>query len=164
MLLPNNLHQDSLSTFAVELVVEDVLPRPQMEFAVGDCDDNFTAHDLALVVSICIVFARAIVVVALRGRIKRGQFFQPLVIVAMQPRFIVIDEHRRSYVHCVYEYKAILNSALGDKLFYVAMDGNDCSPLRHVHPQFFGQCLHTKQPSTRSYLQLSRAQPSVTIG
>ena len=43
----------------------------EVEFAGGDGDDDFASHDLPLHVSVGVVFARAVVMVSLRRRIKR---------------------------------------------------------------------------------------------
>jgi len=46
--LPNNLHQYPLLPSSIELSVENLLPRPEVEFALRDGDHNFTPHHLAL--------------------------------------------------------------------------------------------------------------------
>ncbi len=68
MLLTDDLDQHSLTAVPVEFVIENMLPRPQVEFAVGDCNNHLPAHDLPLVVGIRIVFSRAILQVATLGR------------------------------------------------------------------------------------------------
>jgi hypothetical protein len=40
-------------------------------------------------------------VIPLRRRIERREFFQPLIIVTMQARLVVIDEHAGRDVHRV---------------------------------------------------------------
>src|SRR5687768_4947704 len=42
--LPDHLDQDALGTVAVELSVEDLLPRTEVELAVGDGDHRFAPH------------------------------------------------------------------------------------------------------------------------
>jgi hypothetical protein len=37
---------------AIELAVEDLFPPPEIEFAFGDRDDDFPAHDLTLQMSV----------------------------------------------------------------------------------------------------------------
>lgn len=142
MSLANNLHEYSFFAAAVELVVENVLPRPQMKFAVRDRHHHLTAHDLPLVVGIRIIFAGPIVVVPFRRRIERGQFFQPLVVVVVQASFIIVDEDARGDVHCIYKCESVLNATFSNKSFYVLVDRDYCSTLRDVHPQFFCQCFH----------------------
>lgn len=48
ILLPNNLHQHPLPPSPVELVIENVLPRAEVQLAVGDGDDDFAAYDRVL--------------------------------------------------------------------------------------------------------------------
>ena len=63
----DNFDQRAFAAAAVEFAVEDLFPRPEIEFAVGDGDDDFAAHDLALQVGVGVVFAGAVVAVALVG-------------------------------------------------------------------------------------------------
>ena len=65
--LPNNLHQDALAAFAVEFAIEDLLPGTEVKSTVGNCHDYFSAHDLALEVSIRVVFSRAVMLVLVVG-------------------------------------------------------------------------------------------------
>src|SRR3974390_1537079 len=55
----DDFHQHALLAPAVELAVEDLFPRAEVEFAGGDGDDDFPAHDLALPVGVGVVFAGA---------------------------------------------------------------------------------------------------------
>src|SRR3990170_3154334 len=64
-LFPDDLDEHPLRAVAIELAVEDLLPRAEVERAVGGRDDDLAAHDLALVMRVAVVFAGAIVVVAL---------------------------------------------------------------------------------------------------
>ena len=52
------LDQPSLFSSAVEFAVENLFPRAEIQFAFGDRNDNFAAHDLTLQVCIGVVFAR----------------------------------------------------------------------------------------------------------
>ena len=79
MLFANHLHQHALGPAAVEFAVEDLFPGAEIELALGDRDDDLAAHDLAFHVGIGIVFARAVVLVALGRRIERGQSLEPLL-------------------------------------------------------------------------------------
>src|SRR5215467_27854 len=79
--LPNHLHQHALRPLPIELAVEDLLPWAEIEFAIRYGDDDFPAHDLALVMRVGIVLARAIVRVPLRRRVERCKFLEPAAIV-----------------------------------------------------------------------------------
>ena len=75
-LLPDDLHQHALPPPAVELAVEDLLPRAEVQPAVGDRHDHLAAHDLALHVRVGVVLAGAVVPVA-ADRLVRRQLLQP---------------------------------------------------------------------------------------
>ena len=75
--LPNHLHQYPLGSSAVEFAVEDLFPGAEVEFSVGDGDDDFSAHDLAFVMSVGVVFTGAVVVVALRRSVEGGEVLEP---------------------------------------------------------------------------------------
>ena len=47
-LLSYDFYKHSLASAAVEFAVEDLLPRAEVEFACGDGDDYFPAHELGV--------------------------------------------------------------------------------------------------------------------
>ena len=91
-LFPDDLHQHPLRPAAVELAVEDLLPRAEVELALGDGHDDLPAHDLPLHVGVGVVLAGAVVVVGFGRRVERGQLLQPLLVVVVQARLVVVDE------------------------------------------------------------------------
>ena len=70
---------------AVELAVENLLPRPEVELALRNGHHDLAAHDLPLEMSIGIVLAGAVVVVVVRVRVERRQLLQPDAEVVVQP-------------------------------------------------------------------------------
>src|SRR4051812_22665026 len=62
--LPDNLHQHPLPPPAVEFVVEDVFPGPQVQPTLGNRHHHLAAHDLPLQVRIGIILARPIVLIS----------------------------------------------------------------------------------------------------
>ena len=62
--LPNHLHQHPLRRPPVEFAVKICSHGPKSSFP-GDRDDDLAAHDLPLVVGIGVVFAGAVVMIAL---------------------------------------------------------------------------------------------------
>ena len=76
-LLADYFDQHTFRPPPIELTVEDLLPRSKIKTAVRDGHDNFTAHDLSFVMCIGVVFARAVVGVTLRRRVKRCEFLEP---------------------------------------------------------------------------------------
>ena len=64
-LFADDLDEYPLCSAAVEFSVKDLLPGAEIEAAFRDGDDDFPPHDLAFVVSVGVVFAGSVVVVAL---------------------------------------------------------------------------------------------------
>ena len=104
-LLPNHLHQYPFPSFPIELVIKNVFPWAEVELAVGDGDDDFSAHDLSFVVGVGVVFSGAVVEVAPLVRVAAGvegdQFFEPAFVVGVQAGFVVVDEDAGGDVHGV---------------------------------------------------------------
>src|ERR1700751_3363570 len=91
-LLSDYLDQHSLFSSAVEFSVENLFPRPEIQFASGDRNHNFAAHDLTLQVCVGVVFAGTVMSISVRRCVGR-EFFQPQLIVIMEPWFVVVDEY-----------------------------------------------------------------------
>src|SRR5690242_4022498 len=97
---PDDFHQHTLSATAVELAVENLLPGSEIKSAIGDGDHDFAAHDLAFEMSVGVVFAGAIMSIGSSRRVRR-QFFEPDLVIVMQPAFVIVDEHGCGDVHGV---------------------------------------------------------------
>jgi hypothetical protein len=82
-LLADRLEDDALAAPAVELGVEDLLPRSQVELAVSDEQDDLVCPQLALQVCIGVVFS--IVVPVLVGRLVRRELLEPIIEILDQP-------------------------------------------------------------------------------
>ena len=87
--LPNDLYQHPLSPSAVELTVEDLLPRAEIEPPLRHRHHHLAAHHLALEVRVAVVFPGAVVLVV-RNRLVRRQALQPGQVIRMQAVFIVV--------------------------------------------------------------------------
>jgi hypothetical protein len=61
-----------------------LFPRPEVKFAFGNRDDDLASHDLTFQMSVGVIFAGPVVLIY-AGWSVRGQFFQPDLIVVMQP-------------------------------------------------------------------------------
>lgn len=134
----NYLDEHSLAPSAVELAVENLFPRPKVQFAFADRDDDFAAHDLTLEVGVSIVFASAIVAISGR-RLVRREFFQPDLVIVMESRFIVINKHRAGDVHGVDETKPFGHAALVNELRDRRRDVDEPAPIRYLEPKMFGE-------------------------
>ena len=100
-------------TAPIELAIEDLHPGAEVEAAFRHGDD-FAAHDLAFHVGVGVVFAGAVVGVALGRFVERGQLLQPLFVIGVQARLIVVDEDRSCDVHGVDQAQALLDAAFAD--------------------------------------------------
>jgi hypothetical protein len=136
--LSDDFHEHSLVPSAVEFAVENLFPRPEVQFAFGNRDDDFAAHDLALEVGVSIVFASAIVAIS-GGRLVRRQFFQPDLVIVMEARFIVINKHRGGDVHGVDETKAFLHAAPMNQFLDLRRDVDEPAPIRYLEPKMFSE-------------------------
>src|SRR4029453_14560923 len=56
-LVSNYFHQHPFFSSPVEFAVENLFPRPEIEFAFRDRNDDFPAHDLTLQMCVSVVFA-----------------------------------------------------------------------------------------------------------
>ena len=138
LLISNYFDEHSLAPAAVEFAVENLFPRPEVQFAFGDRDDDFAAHDLTLEVGVSIVFARAIVAIR-GGRLVRREFFQPDLVIVMESGFIVINKHRGGDVHGVDETKAFGHAAPVNKFLDLRRDVDEPAPARHLKPKMFSK-------------------------
>ena len=121
--------------------IENLLPGAEIEFAIGDGDDNLASHHLPLHVCIGIILAGPVVAIA-RDRLVRGQFFEPDLIVVVQATLIVIDEYRCRDVHGVDQHQPFLHTAVPEAGFDIRRDVDELAPAVDVEPQFFAIALH----------------------
>ena len=81
--LPDDLHYDPLVAAPVELAVEDLLPRSEIELPVRDRDDDLAPHDLPLVV---------------RVLTRQSPSFTPLARTSASTRSVMFTNSMRSFV------------------------------------------------------------------
>src|SRR5271167_850694 len=141
-LLADHFDQDALGAAAVEFAVEDLFPRAEVEFAGCNCDYNFAAHHLALMMRVAVVLAGAIVMVALGTRVVGRQPFEPSLVIFVQAGLVVVDENRRRDVHRIDEAKPLAHAAFLDRLLNLARDVHEVHPLRHFHSEIFRMRQH----------------------
>ncbi len=80
LLVPDDLDQNALRPPPVEFAIEDCFPRPKVESAVGDGNDDFAAHDLSFVMGVSVILARSVVFV-MADWFMWGEFFEPALVV-----------------------------------------------------------------------------------
>src|SRR5512135_526359 len=140
-LFADNFYQDSLAPAAVELTIEDLLPRSEVQFTLGDRHDHFPAHDLPLHVGVGVVFAGVIVAVLL-DRLVRRELLQPDSVVVMQARFIVVDENRSRNMHGIDQRQPFLDTALPDAVLHLAGNIDKRHPRWRIEPELFAKAFH----------------------
>ena len=94
-----------------------MFPGTEVELSFGDGDDDFAAHDLALEMSIGIIFAGAIVLVLRSGRMGR-QFLEPHIIIVEQSILGVVNVNAGGDVHGIDQAKPFLYFAFPDKFLH----------------------------------------------
>ncbi len=132
--LTDNLHKNSLTTTSVELAIENLLPRAEVEFPACDRHDDFSPHHLSLQMGISIIFPCIVMPV---HRPLRSEPFQEIIVVLQQTGLIVIDVDTGRDVHRVYQDEAFLYPALFDHCFDVGRDIDVGPPGLCLKPEFF---------------------------
>ncbi len=89
-LFSNDLDEDSLSSSAVELPIENLLPWSEVELPVRDGHDDFSSHHLPLQMRIGIILAD--IVTILFNRLMGSKLLKPNLKVMMKSGFVIIDE------------------------------------------------------------------------
>src|SRR5258708_35279856 len=95
-LFSHYLNDDSFVALAVEFGVENLLPWAEVEFPVGDRDDDFVVNDQRFQVRISVVFSSLVMLVVLPEGSER---FQPLADVFDEAALVVVDVDSGSDVH-----------------------------------------------------------------
>src|SRR5450756_1589942 len=87
-LFSHHFNDHSFVALAVEFGVENLLPGAEVEFSVGDREDDFVVNDQRLEVRVSVVFASLVMLVVLP---EGGERFQPLVDVLDEAALVVVD-------------------------------------------------------------------------
>ena len=140
-LFADNFHQGAFATAAVDLAVENLFPGAEIEFAFGDGDHDFAAHDLALEMGVGVIFAGAIVAVSAGRRVRR-EFFEPDLVIVMESTLVVVNEDGRRNVHGVDQAQAFAHAALAHELRNLRRDVEEAAPAGDFKPEMFGERFH----------------------
>src|SRR5713101_290743 len=108
-LFSHHFNDDSLVALAVEFGVENLLPWSEVEFSVGDRDDDLVVNDQRFEMSVSVVFAGLVMLVVLPEGSER---FQPLVDVFDESALVVVDVNSGGNVHGGDQDHAVFNSRL----------------------------------------------------
>ena len=142
VLLPNDLDQHPLAPAAVELAVEDLLPRAEVELALGDGHDDLAAHDLPLQVGVGVVLAGAVVVVVLRRRVAGPASPASRRSRACRPGSSSLMKTLAVMCMALTRHQALLHAALADELLDLSGDVDEVAPVRRFEPEVFGERFH----------------------
>ena len=156
-LLPNDLYEQPFAPLAVELVVEDMLPRAEVERAIRYRHNDLPAHDLPFQMGVGVILIAVVAVLAVG--LLRGKLLQPDLIVMVQSRLVVVDKHRSGYVHCRAEGEAVLHATLRHQPLDFLMDGNDGPSFGYFHPYLFCQVFHDSLSLEPLCLIVQRTMP-----
>jgi hypothetical protein len=85
---------------------------------------------------VSVVFAGPVVSIG-ACRSVRSKFFQPHLIIVMQARFIVVDEHRRGDVHGVDQTKTFRDTTPLNEFLDFRCDVDEPASIRHFKPEMF---------------------------
>src|SRR5216684_2120018 len=121
-----------LVALAVEFRVENLLPWAEVEFPVGDRDDDLVVNDQRFEVRVSVVFSGLVMLVVLPEGRKR---FQPLVDVFDQAALVVVDVNSGSNVHGGDQDHSVFNS----RLFEGALDLRSQVYVRSLRLRVQGQ-------------------------
>src|SRR5450756_3172347 len=127
LLLAQHLDDEPFVAAPIELAVQDCLPRPEVEPAVGDRDDDLVVHQQVLEVGVAVVFAAAMVAIVaavgkqLPGDVvgrrlpgRRRQLVEPLERVGLDAGLVVVDPHAGGDVHRRDQRHALADPGLVD--------------------------------------------------
>ena len=141
----DNFDEDTFAAEAVEFAVEDLFPRTEVEFPVGDGDDDFATHDGAFEVGVGVVLGP--VVGVLGPGFLGGEFFQPAFEVLMEAGLVIVDEHAGADVHGVAEQEAIGDRAVTEAADDVGSDVDESASGGDIEPEFLAVAFHGYQNS-----------------
>jgi hypothetical protein len=136
----DDFDEGALFAKAVEFAIENLLPWAEVEFAPGDGDDDFAAHEGAFEVSVGIVLGAIVVVLAVG--FFGSELFQPAFEIAVEAGFVVIDEDARGDVHGVDEAQPIANATFAHGAGDIRRDIEQLAALGDIEPEFFAVRFH----------------------
>jgi len=138
-LLPHRLHDHALAPLPVELGVEDLLPRPEVQLAGGDRHDDLVVHEDRLQVRVAVVLAGAVVLVI--GTLGR-EVLQPLPDVFPKPGLVIVHEDAGGDVHRAHQHHPLLDAARGHHRGHPVGDVDELALLLRLEMKILGLALH----------------------
>src|SRR5262245_48664907 len=124
---------------AVELRVEHLFPRAEIELAVGDRQHDLMSHDRPLQVRIGVIFSGLVMPVVEAGR---RELFEPHLKILDQAVLPVIHVDSRRDVHRRDQRHAFLHRALLHDRRDIVRDADEPLALFRIEPKIFGEDFH----------------------
>jgi hypothetical protein len=140
-LFTNDLYQHPFTSVPVKFTIENLFPGPEVQFAFGNGDNHFAAHDLPFQMGIGVVLAGEVVAIIFSGRVG-SKLFQPYLVIMEQAILGVIDEDAGGDVHGVDQAQALLHPAFDNQFLDRFGDVLKSAPARHFKPKLFGERFH----------------------
>ena len=120
--LSDDFDDDPFAALPIEFTVEEALPRTKVNTAIGDRQDYLVMEQEIFEVGIAIVFTCLMMAIA---GIFGCQLLCPFHDVAVEARFLVLDDDRCREVHGRYQGQTFLDSAITNDAFDVVGDRDD---------------------------------------
>src|SRR5262252_7575372 len=141
----HHFDDDALSALSIELRIEQLFPRSEIEFAVRNRHHDLMAHDRAFQMRVGIVFAGLVMpVVEARGR----ELLQPHLKVADQTVFPVVHIHSGGDVHRRHEHRSVFDAArVHDRRDFIR-DADELLTFFRVEPEIVGVDLHSARAAS----------------
>src|SRR5258708_19437056 len=95
----NNLYQNTFATFSIKFTVKNFFPWPEIQLSTSDRDNDLSAHNRTLQMSVRVIFRS--VVGVLRMREFRCELFYPFFEVPHKTPFVIIYKHAASHVRAI---------------------------------------------------------------
>jgi hypothetical protein len=140
-LFTDDLYEHAFFAPPVELTVEDLFPRPKVEIAISNGDHHLASHDLALQVGVSVVLTGAIVAVMGDG-FMRGKLLKPVLVVLVEPGFVIVDKDAGSDMHGVDKTEALSDATFFHCLSHIFRDVDEVNPCRDIEPKLFAKGFH----------------------
>src|SRR6188474_729353 len=158
-LLAHRLDHQALGAAPVELAVEDLLPRTEVESAGGDRDDRLLVDKQVLQMRVAVVLATPVVaVVAVVGKqfpgdrvggrlpARRGDLVEPFEHVLVQAGLVVVDPDAGGDVHRRDQHHALLDAGLLDCCLHLLGDADQLATLLGFEGHIGGVGFHWTPP------------------
>ena len=138
-LLSDDLDDDPFGTLPIEFAVEKALPGSKVDLAIGDGQNDLVMQQEVFEVGIAVVLACLVMAI---GGIFGCQLLCSFHDVAVEARFLVLDDDRCGEVHGRYESQTFLDAAFTNDAFDIVGDGDDFFSFLFVEGEVGGMGFH----------------------